>query len=59
MRKATENMKMKLNVESKYMMTKQQQKKYSTKYRILKKHFKDGLIKINDLTKQLDVEKKT
>ena len=41
------------------MLTKQQQQNYSNTHKILKKQFKDGVIKINDLTKQLNAEKKT
>ena len=51
-------MKWKCKYESQYMITKEQQNEYSKKYRMLKKRYKNGLIKIHDLTKQLDMEKK-
>lgn len=56
---ATKKMKWKCKYESQYMITKEQKNEYSKKYRMLKKRYKNGLIKIHDLTKQLDVEKKT
>ena len=55
---AAKKMKWKCKYESQYMITKKQQTTYSEKYRMIKKRYKNGLIKIHDLANHLDVEKK-